>query len=136
MYKITKTYVDYNDVERTEDFYFNLNSVELAEMAHSVEGGLDKRVEKIIKANDVKEILEVFKNLLLDSYGEKSEDGRRFVKSKELSIGFSQTPVFEEIYWDLANDDVKAAEFINSIIPKEYRDEINTQNLKLVDNND
>ena len=135
MHKITKTYVDYNGIERTEDFYFNLNSVEIAEMAHSVDGGLDQRVEKIVKANDVKEILEVFKDLLLKSYGEKSEDGRRFVKSEELSIGFSQMPVYEEIYWELAQDDVKAAEFINNIIPKEYRDEIESQGMKLVENN-
>lgn len=133
MYKITKTYTDYNDNERTEDFYFNLNSVELAEMAHSVEGGLDVRVEKIVKANNVKEILEVFKDLLLRSYGEKSDDGRRFIKSDELSKAFSEMPVYEQIYWDLATDDVKAAEFINNVIPKEYRDEVQKAGLKVAD---
>ena len=40
MLKKTITYTDYNDNERTEDFYFNFSKAELTEMELSTVGGL------------------------------------------------------------------------------------------------
>ena len=117
MLKKTVTYVDYNGVERTEDFYFNLSKAEVTEMELSVEGGFSKMLEEIVKSNDNARILELFKEMVLKAYGEKSADGRRFVKSKELSEAFSQTEAYSEIFMELALDEKAAAAFVNGIMP-------------------
>ena len=117
MLKKTVTYVDYNGVERTEDFYFNLSKAEVTEMELSVEGGFSKMLEEIVKSNDNARILEVFKEMVLKAYGEKSADGRRFIKSKELAEAFSQTGAYSEIFMELAMDEKAAAAFVNGIMP-------------------
>ena len=117
MLKKTVTYVDYNGVERTEDFYFNLSKAEVTEMELSVEGGFSKMLEEIVKSNDNARILEVFKEMVLKAYGEKSADGRRFIKSKELAEAFSQTEAYSEIFMELAMDEKAAAAFVNGIMP-------------------
>ena len=117
MLKKTVTYVDYNGVERTEDFYFNLSKAEVAEMELSVEGGFSKMLEEIIKSKDNVRIMELFKQMVLKAYGEKSADGKRFVKSKELSEAFSQTEAYSEIFMELALDEKAAAAFVNGIMP-------------------
>lgn len=117
MLKKTVTYVDYNGVERTEDFYFNLSKAEVAELELSVNGGFSKMLEDVVSANDSAKIVELFKKMVLMSYGEKSADGKRFVKSKELAEAFSQTEAYSEIFMELALDDKAAAAFVNGIMP-------------------
>lgn len=124
MLKESRTYVDYNGVERTEDFYFNLTKAELAEMELSSDGGFENLLNKIIKAKDNKKVVETFKSILLKSYGEKSEDGRRFIKSEELSKAFSETPVYSDMFIELATDEKKAAKFIDGIMPKDLKDQL------------
>lgn len=118
MFTTTRTYKDYNGNERTEDFRFALNEAEVMEMELGMEGGMGDYLKKIVNAKDTPSIMKIFKELLLKSYGEKSPDGRQFVKSEELSKAFSETPVYSELFVELATDDKKAAEFINNIMPK------------------
>lgn len=117
MLKKTITYEDYNGVERKEDFYFNLNKVELTEMQMSADGGMSDYLQKIVDAKDATVIMEMFKTLILKAYGEKVDDGKRFKKSKELSEAFSQTPAFEVLYMELAFDADAAAKFIKGVVP-------------------
>lgn len=117
MIKITKTYTDFNGVERTEDFFFNLTEAELTEMELGVEGGMKGLLEKIIAEKNQKQIIEYFKNIVLMAYGEKSVDGRRFTKNDEIRDGFAPTEAYSMIFMELATDAEKAAEFINGIIP-------------------
>ena len=117
MLKKTVTYVDYNGVERTEDFYFNLSKAEVAEMELSVEGGFSKMLEEIIASKDNVRIVSLFKQIVLKAYGEKSADGRRFVKSEEISKAFSETEAYSEIFMELALNSDHAAAFINGIMP-------------------
>lgn len=117
MYKKTITYTDYNGNERTEDFYFALSEAEITEMQLGVTGGFDVMVKKIIAAQDTPALIKVFKDLLLKSYGIKSDDGRRFIKSDKLTEEFTQTPAYSELYMMLATDDKKASEFIKNIMP-------------------
>lgn len=121
MLKKTIKYEDFNGVEKSGDFYFNLTSAELTEMEMSMDGGYAERIQGIIDANDTKTLIGLFKNLILDSYGEKSADGQRFVKSKELSTAFSQTPAYSELFMELATDADAAADFVNGIIPDKVR---------------
>ena len=117
MIKKTVTYVDYNGVERTEDFYFNLSKAEVAEMEMSVEGGFSKMLEEIVASKDNVKIVSLFKQMVLKAYGEKSQDGRRFVKSEEISQAFAQTEAYSEIFMELALNTDAAAAFVNGIMP-------------------
>ena len=128
MLKKTVTYHDYNDVERTEDFYFNLSKAEILEMELGTSGGLAEMIRKIIAAQDGPAIVKLFKELVLKAYGEKSPDGKRFVKSAELSEAFSQTEAYSQIFMELATDDKKAAEFVNGIVPAGLAQEAATNN--------
>ena len=84
MLKKTITYVDYNNIERTEDFYFNLSKAEITNLQLGTTGGLSTMIEKIMSTQDIPKIMETFQNIILQSYGVKSDDGRRFIKSPEL----------------------------------------------------
>lgn len=117
MIKKTITYTDYNDVERTEDFYFNLSKAELLEMELSIDGGFVEMVEKIIAAKDVPTLVKLFKDIIFKAYGVKSADGKRFEKSEKLSREFSQTEAYSNLYMELVMDDEKAAEFMNGVVP-------------------
>lgn len=117
MLKKTVSYVDYNGVERTEDFYFNLSRAEVAEMELSVEGGFSKMLEDVVKSKDNVKIVNIFKQMVLKAYGEKSADGRRFVKSEEIAQAFAQTEAYSEIFMELALDSNAAAAFVNGIMP-------------------
>lgn len=119
MLKKTITYTDYNGVERTEDFYFNLTKAELMEMEMGTAGGFAEMVERIIAAQDTPTIIEVFKSMILKAYGVKSPDGKRFVKSEEVVNAFAQTEAYSELFMELATDSKAAAEFVNGIMPKE-----------------
>lgn len=117
MLKKTFTYTDYNGVERTEDHYFNLSKAELMEMELSTTGGLAEMINKIVAAQDAPAIVKVFKDLVLKAYGQKSADGRRFIKSKELADEFSQTEAYSQLFMELATDADAAAKFVNGIVP-------------------
>lgn len=117
MLKKTITYVDYDGNTRTEDFFFNLSKAELTEMELSTTGGLEAMLNRIIAARDGARIIALFKDLILRSYGEKSLDGKRFIKSKELSDAFSQTEAYVELFMELSTDADKASEFVKGILP-------------------
>lgn len=113
----TITYLDYNKVERTEAFYFNLTKAEVVEMEGTTSGGLSSMIDHLISAIEIPEIIRIFKELILKAYGEKSPDGKRFIKSDELSTAFSQTEAYSQLFMELATDANAASEFINGILP-------------------
>ena len=118
MLKKTTTYTDYNGVSRTEDFYFNLSKAELAEMELTQDGGLENYLNRIVNSRDTAAIVAVFKELLLKAYGVKSDDGKRFIKSKEISEAFSQTEAYSDLFINLATDSDAATAFVDGIVPK------------------
>lgn len=117
MLKKTITYTDYNGVERTEDFFFNLTKAEIMEMEMGTTGGMAEMIQRIVDAQDAPAIIKVFKELILKAYGEKSPDGKRFMKSEEISKGFESTEAYSILFMELASDADKAAEFVNGITP-------------------
>lgn len=123
MLKKTITYTDYNGSELTEDFYFNLSKAEIMEMEMGTTGGLAEMITKIVAAQDAPAIIKVFKDLILRAYGEKSADGKRFIKSNELSTAFSQTEAYSQLFMELATDAEAAAAFVNGIIPTDMAKE-------------
>lgn len=111
-------YINYNDTEVTETFYFNLTKAEVMEMEMTTTGGLGDHLAKIIAANDTKEIVTQFKELVLKAYGEKSADGKHFVKNDSVRDAFSQTEAYSDLFMELATNAEAAAAFVNGIIPK------------------
>ena len=121
------TYTDYNGVERTEPFYFNLSKAELMEMELGVTGGMTEMLDKIIDAKDAPSLMKTFKEMIMKAYGVKSDDGKRLIKSEELSIAFTQTEAYSVLFMELITDDKAAADFVNGIIPNEIQAEVATQ---------
>jgi len=117
MLKKTIKYTDYDGKVREEDFYFNLNKAELTEMEFSQDGGLTGLIERVVKEQDNKEIIKIFKDLVLKAYGIKSDDGRRFIKNDEVRDSFAQTEAYSELFMELATDADAAAAFVNGITP-------------------
>ena len=119
MLKATIKYTDYNGVERTEDFWFHLSKAELMEWEMGTTGGLTEMIKRIVDAQDAPAIIKIFKELVLKAYGQKSPDGKRFIKSEELATEFSQTEAYSQLFMDLATDADKAAAFVNGIMPSD-----------------
>lgn len=125
MLKKTIKYIDYNGSERTEDFYFNLSKAEIMEMEMSTTGGLTEMISKIVATQDAPAIIKIFKDLVLRAYGEKSPDGKRFIKSEEISTAFAQSEAYSNLFMELAFDADAASNFVNGIIPKDLTKELN-----------
>lgn len=117
MLKKTIVYTDYNGTTRKEDFYFNLTQAEVTELEVSVEGGLVEMINRIVAAQNGKVIIETFKDIILRAYGEKSPDGRRFIKNQEVRDAFAQTEAYSNLFMELATDAKAASEFVNGIVP-------------------
>lgn len=122
MLKKTITFVDYAGNERTEDHYFNLNKSEATKMELSTTGGLTQMIENIIAAQDNPAIIKIFEDLILKSYGKRSPDGRRFMKSEEISRDFMETEAYNKLFMELITDPKKAAAFVNGVISFNEKD--------------
>lgn len=115
--KVIKT-TDWDGNEVEDTLYFNLTESELMEMELSTTGGFGKKMQSCLNRKDIPELMKTFKWLILKAYGEKSPDGRRFIKSEELSTAFSQTAAYDVLYMELITDADAATAFINGIVPK------------------
>lgn len=116
MVKKTITYQDLNGVERSEDFLFNLSKPEIVKMQTSEIGGYDVQLKSLVAGGSGAQIMEFFENFIGASYGVKSEDGRRFMKSEEISRSFMESPAYEVLFEELCTDATEAANFVNSVI--------------------
>lgn len=118
MLKKTITYTDYDGNSRTEDFWFNLSKAEIIRLEFSESGGMEKLLNKMIAEQDSKKLMNMFETLILTAYGEKSGDGKRFIKSEELSTAFKQTEAYSELIVELLSDEKSASEFVNKVMPQ------------------
>lgn len=127
MLKRNITYTDFNDVETTETFYFNLSKPELLELELSENGGFGDTLKKIIETKDNQTLISLFKKIILSAYGQKSEDGKRFIKNDTLREEFSQTAAYNALFIELATDDKAAVAFIRGIIPADMSVELDKE---------
>lgn len=123
MLKKSITYTNFNEEEVTEDFFFHLSKAEIVELELSEEGGLSEALKKIIASQDGKEIIARFKAIILDSYGQRSADGKRFVKNQKIREEFESSEAYSVLFMELVTDAGKAAEFVNGIIPQGMQEE-------------
>lgn len=127
MIKKRITYTDYNGLERTEEFYFNLTHAEIAEMELTTEGGLLEMLQRIVDAKDQASIIANMKRIILSSYGKKTPDGKSFLKSPEIVAAFEHSEPYSILFMELATNDKAASEFIKGIIPKKTASSANVQ---------
>lgn len=127
MLKRTFEFTDFKGNKRKQDFWFNLSKSELMRLNLTTTGGLEDLIDKIVQTQDTPELCKIFEKIILESYGVISDDGMRFIKSEELRDAFSQTPVYDMLFMELSQDDIKAAEFINGIVPEEVSKQFNDQ---------
>ncbi len=116
MYKKIIKYQDFNGVDREEPFYFNLSKAELMEMELSTQAGVEEMIKMLIATKDNAKIVQIFKELILKSYGIKSEDGTRFIKTQELREAFEQSNAYSEFFIELISNTDEQVRFINSVI--------------------
>lgn len=124
MLKKTITYTDYNGTKRKEDFYFNLSMAEITQMELSTDGGIQNLIEKIVQEQNNRKLVEFFKDFILRSYGEKSDDGKHFNKSREVVEAFTQTEAFSELFMELLTNTDEAVRFITGVIPQSMAEEV------------
>lgn len=126
MLKKTIVYHDYDGNERSENFYFNLSKAEVMEMEFSFNGGMTNVIEQMVNTQDVVRIMELFKKIIMAAYGEKSADGKRFMKigpdGRRLAEGFVETEAYSELFMELVTDPKKFADFITAVIPASQSD--------------
>ena len=119
MLKKTITYNGFAGKEYTEDFWFGLTKGDLIEMEVATPGGMQSYLERIRQTQDIRGVLEMFKNLIMTSYGQKSPDGKRFVRSKALSEEFAQTEAYDNLLMEIFSDENAAAAFVKGILPQD-----------------
>ena len=134
MLKKTITYTDYDGMERTEDFWFNLSKTELTKLDAELPGGVLGVLRKIIDKKDRKALVDFIETLILRAYGEKTLDGKRFVKTPEMAEEFMQTPAYDELFMSILSDTDSQTSFINGVIPQSMAKEIEQTDKKQVEN--
>ena len=131
MIKKQITYTAYDGNERTESFWFALNQAELLEMNLEKNGGLSNMITRITETNDYAELSRILKDLIRRSYGVKSDDGKRFVKSPAMTEEFMQTEAYSEMFTELVTDAGATSEFIQGIIPQKLAAQVMAEQKKL-----
>lgn len=123
MLKKVITYEDYNGVVRTEECYFNMTKAELIEMHQNTGTGLDGLIMKeIIQEKNSTKLVKFLKELLVMSYGKKSDDGRLFMKNDEIRAEFMASPMYDILYSEIFTNEQAAADFIDGILPKSLKE--------------
>ena len=116
MFKKEIEYQDFNGQQRKETFYFNLSKAELMEMELSTQAGMEEMIKMLIATKDNAKIVQTFKDLILKSYGIKSEDGTRFIKTPELREAFEQSNAYSELFIEILSNTDSQVAFINGVV--------------------
>lgn len=132
MLKKNITFTDFNDVEHSKDFYFNLSKSELAKaeiresimLDEKVTGGFRAKMEAIVKSGRGNDIMDAFEDIIRMTYGVKDEDGLRFVKNDKATEDFMQTNAYDVLFFELVTDAEAAAKFINEVVPRDVSNQM------------
>lgn len=130
MYSIKKKYEDFNGNERERTFHFNINKAEAIKLEISTTGGITNKIQKLVEKQDVPEIGKILDEIVALSYGEPSDDGERFVKSRELTEAFMQTNAYAEIYVQIISSEEEFAKFLKGILPRDVQKQIDEAQIK------
>lgn len=129
MLKQTVNYTDFDDQPAVETVYFNLTKSDLADNMHLIEDFEVVRTmlsgkKRDLKPTEIQLVINMVKAIMRMSYGVRSEDGKRFIKTDQQWTEFTQTAVYDEFLMSLFADPKNALEFVSNVIPKDYRDAV------------
>lgn len=128
-------YVDFDGEEREEEACFHISKAELTQMRLSASGGMEKRLRRIIDTKDQPALIKQFAELLDMSYGVKSDDGRKFMKSPEILADFKATEAYSQVFMELLSSDEAASEFIKAVLPSDLVEEAEAEAKKTTKSN-
>lgn len=125
MLKRKISYVDFDGRKRSEELYFNLTEPEIVRLDVSYKGGLEKFIGQLDPEERPEEVLDLFETVIRTSYGEKSEDGRFFLKEKDTVARFMQSAAYSALFMELIQDAETAASFVGGLVPQTPRSKKN-----------
>lgn len=134
MYQREFTYTGVDGNEYTETYYFYLSKADLMKFNLGSFEGIDLFLKKLVQEKDAKKILEMVDELILTSVGEKSYDGKRFMRNQEIRDNFAQTEAYSQLFCEVVTDGDKLAEFFRKIIPQDLASRLDEAE-KTVENN-
>ena len=129
------TYTDYNGMNHTDTYYFNLNKAEIIKLNYKYKGGFDQHIQNIINNNDERGMLELVEDLILMSHGEKSANGIDFIKNDFTKTRFQNSEAYSELFVELISNPDKLTEFVNGIIPAGLMAQLDTIKKKELEGN-
>ena len=130
MLKRIITYEDFDGNSISEEFYFNLTKPEMLELDASYKPGIGETFKKALQEEDREALLNIFKDLILRSYGVRSADGKRFIKEPELTKEFTQTNAYATLYMELLQSSDLASDFFIGISPSDIAEQLKKEDLK------
>ena len=116
MIKKTIKYTDFNGQQRKETAYFNMNKLEVLKLTAKLGMDIDAYAKKLAESEDMPKMLQFIEDIILMSYGEKSQDGRSFEKSKEKTEKFENSNAFAELFEQLLLNPQQTAQFASGIV--------------------
>lgn len=128
MIKWPITYEDYNGSQVTEDFYFNLNKAELTTMLFDANGAYTEYIQRLMNERNLKQLGAEFRNIILNSYGQKSDDGKIFRKNQQIREDFENSEAYSVLFMELISDSDKASKFITGVLPKDLQNQATIPN--------
>lgn len=124
----TVKYIDYDNNPQKDTLYFNMTKAEIGAFQVRMDGKFIDHLKDLVQGNKIEELFWFFRDFVLDAYGEKSSDGKRFYKTEEARKDFECSIAFSELFTDLMTDPNKVREFTRAILPPDF------QNIDLPDN--
>lgn len=132
MFSRTFEFKGYDGQSHKETWWFNLSEAELYELELGTVGGVNGMMNRMLREEHPDKIVEMFKTIILKSVGERSSDGRRFVKKErpgqpwgEVAEDFRETPAYAQLFMELVSSGEKLADFLKAAIPQEVAEAIN-----------
>ena len=116
MLKKTISYTNFNGEERTEDFFFHLSTPEITRMQIKFKGDIAEYAKKLQQAGDQDGMITFVEELMLSSYGEKTDDGKSFIKTKEVRTKFEYSQAYAELFEELLTSPQKAQQFGQGLV--------------------
>lgn len=128
----TIKYVDYFGDDREVKAYFHLNASELTDFLFDIggkTGNYEDAIRSIIESEDRQYVVNMIKQIILKSYGIRSDDGQEFLKEDPITCvqhykKFMQSAAFEQLYTELYSDESVLSEFISGVLPADMQKDV------------
>ena len=127
MISYTIKYTDLFDNEAEDKVYFHLTKDEVYDLIAERRKTLLGQASRIQEDQDFLEGYQFVRDIVLRSYGERSDDGKRFIKTEEATTAFRQSLLFDEVLEKIFESDKSADAFVNAVMPPKMVELINKE---------